>query len=83
MYKRLMNPVRTANHFSIEELIDPAAEGVFVKYINNAAPCPSEGLDEDGLERAEFLCFVQHVQFAKSHGLMFTSDWQGECPCLL
>ena len=24
MYKRLMNPVRTANHFSIEELIDPA-----------------------------------------------------------
>ena len=24
MYTRLMNPVRTANHFSIEELIDPA-----------------------------------------------------------
>lgn len=24
MYKRLINPVRTANHFSIEELIDPA-----------------------------------------------------------
>lgn len=24
MYQRLMNPVRSANHFSIEELIDPA-----------------------------------------------------------
>lgn len=24
MYKRLMNPVRTANHFSVEEIIDPA-----------------------------------------------------------
>lgn len=24
MYKRLMNPIRSANHFSIEELIDPA-----------------------------------------------------------
>lgn len=24
MYRRLMNPVRTANHFSIEEIIDPA-----------------------------------------------------------
>lgn len=23
-YRRLMNPVRTANHFSIEEIIDPA-----------------------------------------------------------
>lgn len=25
MYRRLMNPVRTANHFSIEEIIDPAS----------------------------------------------------------
>ncbi|CAK1367597.1 unnamed protein product [Cercospora beticola] len=24
MYRRLMNPVRTANHFSVEEIIDPA-----------------------------------------------------------
>jgi acetyl-CoA carboxylase carboxyltransferase component len=23
-YRRLMNPVRTANHFNIEEIIDPA-----------------------------------------------------------
>ena len=23
-YKRLMNPVRTANHFGVEEIIDPA-----------------------------------------------------------
>jgi acetyl-CoA carboxylase carboxyltransferase component len=34
MYRRLMNPVRTANHFSIEEIIDPAkTRGLVVEWL--------------------------------------------------
>ena len=29
-YRRLMNPVRTANHFGVEEIIDPADTRVLV-----------------------------------------------------
>ncbi len=64
--------------FLIEEMIDRMTEGPFLKYISNVVPRPSEKLQDNNLERAEFLCFAQHVQWVKTHGEMFTSDFQGK-----
>lgn len=69
--------------FLIEEFIDFHTEGPFIKYINNALPHPNEILVDDDLDRAEFLCFTQHVQWLKTHQMMFTSDYQGMCTIIV
>ncbi|CAK5275062.1 unnamed protein product, partial [Mycena citricolor] len=52
---------------------------LFFKFINNAraAPVCSIGPDSVHYPIAIFLCFMQHVQYEKSKGLVFLSDLQG------
>ncbi|KIJ41425.1 hypothetical protein M422DRAFT_255630 [Sphaerobolus stellatus SS14] len=49
----------------------------FVKHMNNTSPEPLPDLDEEDLHHAEFLWFAQHVQWEKTGGLAFISDFQG------
>ncbi|CAK5279012.1 unnamed protein product [Mycena citricolor] len=57
----------------IEELI----ESPFVKFVHNRAPIPHLAPTHPLFYVAEFLCFTQHVQYEKSGGLVFISDYQG------
>lgn len=63
--------------FMIEELIADK----FLKFIHNARPYPMASLldDPQALAVAEYLSFMQHLQFNVTRGLTFTSDFQGEC----
>ena len=75
---------RTA--FLLEEHIDlTAANGSwFVKYINNSSARPRVFSNKEKACRAEFLSFAQHIQFWKTNGLAFVSDFQGatgRCHC--
>jgi hypothetical protein len=49
----------------------------FVKYLNNSSARPRQFEDPRQTLRAEFLSFAQHVQFWKTEGLTFVSDFQG------
>lgn len=50
----------------------------FVKFIHNCDFGPSIKSDEDGYDIAKFLVFTQHVQYVKTKGLAFISDYQGK-----
>ena len=66
--------------FLIKEWLDPDdEERPFVKYLGNRFPEPCVPLTAPlgAHEIAEFLSFAQHVQWEKSSGLVFTSDYQG------
>jgi len=65
-------------YFLIEEWMGDAAE-TFTKYINNGHPesCVQADAPAEAHQIAEFLCFVQHVQYNQTGGLAFTSDYQG------
>lgn len=68
--------------YMLEEFID--TENVkFVKYINNDSPVPRIFANPEDDHRAEFLAFAQHVQYWKTKGLIFVSDFQGMCYCSL
>jgi len=62
--------------FLIEELIEDSDSG-FVKYIHNMDCNPMLDPDESGYEIAEFLACTQHIQYVKTGGLAFISDYQG------
>ncbi|KAG1904188.1 uncharacterized protein F5891DRAFT_916344, partial [Suillus fuscotomentosus] len=59
--------------FLLEEVID----GDFTKFIHNMDPDPLLDPDQDGYDFAQFLAFTQHVQYTKTGGLVFISDYQG------
>lgn len=63
----------------VEQYINSVKEGPFRKFILNdrAVPIVAEGGPDYNL--AEFLCFVQHIQWEKTGGLAFVSDFQGTC----
>lgn len=64
----------------IEEWLDvDDSERPFIKYIDNrfASPCVSETAPVKARETADFLVFAQHVQWEKTKGVAFTSDYQG------
>ena len=72
--------------FLLEEHIDStAANGSwFVKYVNNSSAKPCVFSNKEKAYQAEFLSFAQHVQFWKTNGLAFVSDFQGmtgHCHC--
>jgi len=60
-----------------EELIPASLEGEFVKYIHNGNAVPCDLFDTEADEIAEFLVFTQHVQYAKTDGQVYISDYQG------
>lgn len=62
--------------YLLEELIVSSQQ--FGKYIHNDEATPLREPDEDGYDISVFLCFIQHVQYQFSGGLVFTSDFQGQ-----
>ena len=69
--------------YMLEEYIDSSDCGKRRKYINNdsAFPLPlPESLANDRTERnrCEFLVFAQHVQYVKTKGFAYVSDFQGK-----
>jgi len=63
-----------------EEVIPSAGEegtDSFIKFIHNADAAPRELDDPAANEIAEFLSFTQHVQYTKTGGLVYLSDYQG------
>jgi len=60
-----------------EELIPTSLEGEFVKYIHNGNVVPCDLFDTKADEIAEFLAFTQHVQYVKTNGQVYISDYQG------
>ncbi|KAF8120877.1 hypothetical protein EV363DRAFT_1589260 [Boletus edulis] len=54
----------------------------FIKFIHNRDFGPSVESDEDGYDIAQFLVFTQHVQYMKTKGLAFISDYQGNSSLL-
>jgi hypothetical protein len=67
----------THETYMVEEVIDEAIDGAFIKYIGNGSVKP---LDFSGTaaHRAAFLAFSQHVQYMKTKGLAFIGDFQGK-----
>jgi hypothetical protein len=60
--------------FLVEELIE---DRPFVKYVNNNSAKPRNLADPDRARIARFLCFAQHVQWIRTSGLVYISDFQG------
>ncbi|KIK19735.1 hypothetical protein PISMIDRAFT_107036, partial [Pisolithus microcarpus 441] len=63
--------------YLLEEKIEGGSTA-FTKYIHNMNCKPSLSADKDGYDIAKFLAFTQHVQYSKSRGLVFVSDYQGK-----
>ncbi|KAJ7203034.1 hypothetical protein GGX14DRAFT_311668, partial [Mycena pura] len=49
----------------------------FMKFVHNGNAVPLLDEDDPLYDLAQFLCFTQHVQYEKSGGLVFISDYQG------
>ena len=64
--------------FLLEEVINEEVEGPFIKYIGNGSVTPYNFLKGDEHRQGEFLSFCQHVQFLKTKGLAFFSNFQGK-----
>jgi hypothetical protein len=66
--------------YIIEELIPNATR--FVKYIHNTTAAPlvkiEDGETEEEVAIAEYLCFIQHVLYFITDGMLYLSDFQGE-----
>ncbi|KAF8529987.1 hypothetical protein JB92DRAFT_3189866 [Gautieria morchelliformis] len=60
----------------LEELID-ASQGSFRKFVHNGSAKPLPNCMSKDYNLACFLCFAQHVQWTKTGGLDFVSDFQG------
>ena len=70
-------PIGTVSTVYLAEERIPTLNGDFVKYIHNsdAAPCGFLDTTEDKI--ANFLAFMQHVQYMKTGGQVYISDYQG------
>lgn len=63
--------------FLLEEKIPVPSGGEFIKYVHNASAVPSLGPDDPEYDTALFLCACQHLQYDKTQGVAFVSDFQG------
>ncbi|KAJ6462989.1 hypothetical protein C8R45DRAFT_841444, partial [Mycena sanguinolenta] len=65
----------------VEELLNLDEDNKFYKFINNDYAVPSTAVDlADDLaltSTAEFLCFIQHIQYWKTGSMVYISDLQG------
>ena len=64
--------------FLLEEVINDAVEGPFIKYIGNGSVTPYNFLKGEERRLGEFLSFCQHVQYLKTKGLAIVGDFQGK-----
>ncbi|KDR70019.1 hypothetical protein GALMADRAFT_230348 [Galerina marginata CBS 339.88] len=62
--------------FLLEELISND-ELPFEKYVHNADAMPLSEAGDPRYDTGVFLCFLQHIQYWKTEGLVYTSDYQG------
>ncbi|KAJ7670126.1 hypothetical protein DFH06DRAFT_1125517 [Mycena polygramma] len=67
---------RMSRSYLVEEFIDTDTQE-FVKYIHNGDAVPLLSHEDPYYDIADFLCFTQHVQYFKSGGAVFLSDYQG------
>ncbi|KAI6004803.1 hypothetical protein EDD15DRAFT_2359683 [Pisolithus albus] len=63
--------------YLVEEFIPLSSGDEFVKYIHNGDATPCFLLDEKAEGIADFLAFTQHVQYVKTGGQVYISDYQG------
>ncbi|KAI6003924.1 hypothetical protein EDD15DRAFT_2360189 [Pisolithus albus] len=63
--------------FLAEEFIPTTSTTDFVKYIHNGNAVPCDLLSAEAEEIAQFLAFSQHIQYAKTGGQVYISDYQG------
>ena len=68
----------TRDTYLLEEVIDNAKDGKFVKYIGNGSVEPFDFLEGDNIHRGNFLSFCQHVQYVKTKQFTFVGDFQGK-----
>jgi len=67
-----------ARCFLLEEVISDLEKGhSFRKYLNNTSAKPCGIKNADDIQRAEFLAFVQHVQYFKTKKRAYVADFQG------
>ncbi|KAG1754165.1 hypothetical protein EDB19DRAFT_1823558 [Suillus lakei] len=86
-HKKLLNEYVKAGMFSAVYLLERVTSGTpndqtFTKFIHNKDYGPSLDEDEYGYDLAVFLSFTQHVQYEKTEGLAFISDYQGSTELL-
>jgi hypothetical protein len=63
--------------YLVEEVI-PETLGHFTKYVHNVDATPQlPSFGGPAYEIAEFLCFVQHLQYWKTEAMVYISDFQG------
>ncbi|KAF8505176.1 hypothetical protein JB92DRAFT_2737434, partial [Gautieria morchelliformis] len=67
---------KAAKALLLEQLID-ASQGLFRKFVHNGSAKPLPDCGSQDYNLACFLCFAQHVQWTKTGGLAFISDFQG------
>lgn len=65
--------VKTPRAYLIEEEIT----GEFIKFVNNDHAVPMDKLPYEARDLADYCCFLQHLQWNRTRGLMITSDYQG------
>jgi hypothetical protein len=63
--------------YLLEEML-PGTPAEFVKYMNNSNATTILDRDDLDYELAEFLMFMQHVQYQITHGTAYISDFQGK-----
>lgn len=71
-------PSTIRHAYLVEELIEEDhLDNFFIKYLHNASAKPVLQPNHPRWELSQFLCFVQHVQYEKTNGLVYISDFQG------
>jgi len=70
-------PTGTVSTVYLAEELIPTLDGDFVKYIHNSDAAPCSFLDRTEDEIAKFLAFTQHMQYVKTGGQVYISDYQG------
>ena len=70
------SPTTNRAAYILEELL-PGVKTDFVKYMHNANANSELSVDDPDYQLAEFLMFIQHVQYAITGGVAYVSDFQG------
>ncbi|KAL4074887.1 hypothetical protein V8B97DRAFT_2022499 [Scleroderma yunnanense] len=66
-----------------EKFIPVSSDEEFMKYIHNGNAAPCILMDLEAEENVDFLAFTQHVQYIKTGGQVYISDYQGMFTCLM
>ena len=70
------SPTTNRAAYILEEIL-PGRKSDFIKYFHNASATSDLLHDDPDYHLAEFLMFIQHVQYAITGGVAYVSDFQG------